>query len=113
MPSAEPTWRTVEFAPDARPDRSAGMSDSTMEVSWAVANPTPMPYTNSGIASWRPVTSTEISSVVATMPIASSDMPRVTARRGPQRCETRAAVGAATNAPMASARNTRPVSNAE
>ena len=43
MPSAEPTWRIVEFAPDARPERSAGMSDSTMLVSCAVANPTPMP----------------------------------------------------------------------
>ena len=43
MPSAEPTWRIVEFVPDARPDFSGGMSPSTMLVSCAVANPTPMP----------------------------------------------------------------------
>ena len=43
MPSAEPTWRIVEFAPDARPDRSTGMSERTMLVSCAVARPTPTP----------------------------------------------------------------------
>ena len=43
IPSAEPTWRSVEFAPDASPERSTGTSESTMLVSCAVANPTPIP----------------------------------------------------------------------
>ena len=83
MPSAEPDLAHVELAPEARPDRSGGMSDRTMVVSWAVAKPTPMPYTNSGIASWRPVTSTRSAATCAMMPTASRNMPRVTARRGP------------------------------
>ncbi len=62
---------------------------------------------NSGIASWRPVTSTEMSRVVARMPTTSRNMPRVTARRGPNRWATRAAVGAAKNAPRASDRKTQ------
>ena len=43
MPSAEPTWRIVELAPDARPERCGGTSERTMDVSCAVAKPTPTP----------------------------------------------------------------------
>ncbi len=113
MPSADPTWRSVEFAPDAIPESSTGTSDRTMLVSWAVANPTPIPYTNSGTASSAPVTVDEMSSVVTTMPTASRSMPVVTTQRGPKRRARVAAPGAATNAPSARDRNTSPVSNAE
>ncbi len=46
MPSAVPTWRTMPDAPLAEPAFWGGMSLSTTLVSWLVANPMPMPWSN-------------------------------------------------------------------
>ena len=54
-----------------------------MLVSWAVANPTPTPYTSRGTANMNPLTVAEIRSVTATIPTASRAMPTVTTQRGP------------------------------
>ena len=83
MPRAEPIWRSIELVPEARPETSGGTSARTTLVSWAVAKPTPMPYTNNGIPSMSPVTVVEMRSVVTTIPMASRAMPMVTTRRGP------------------------------
>ena len=84
MPSAEPTWRIVELAPDARPDfshrdvreRDARQLGGREAHADAVDEQRhhqlrcPPPWS----VSWM---------VVKKMPIASSAMPRVTVRRGP------------------------------
>ena len=112
LPSAVPTWRIVELVADASPERSGGMSDRMTLASWAVLNPTPMPYTKNGTARVIPETVFDSSSVTPRIPTTSSSIPIWTVRRGSKRPASIPASGAATNEPAARVRKTRPVWNA-
>ena len=62
LPSAVPTWRIVELVADASPERSGAMSERMTLASWAVLNPTPMPYRKNGTARVSPETVFDIRS---------------------------------------------------
>ncbi len=109
MPSALPTWRIVLLPPDAIPALRLGVSNSTRLVSWAIANPSPRPYSPRISATEVVELLTSSTWLRITIATASTTMPVVTIHLGPILAENDPASGAAKKAITASGSSATPV----
>ena len=76
MPVAMPTWRKVEFTPEAMPARAGATTPTAVETSGGLIMPTPMPETiRPGIRCVHPESTS--------MPVTSSSPTPSTRKPGP------------------------------
>ncbi|GMA87847.1 hypothetical protein GCM10025868_30970 [Angustibacter aerolatus] len=76
MPVAMPTWRNVELAPEAMPDRCGGTTPTAVDASGTLIRPVPTPATSSPGSRW-------VHSVVVPMPRISSSPAATSRNPGP------------------------------